>query len=82
MDKFPEILGESAKLNNQQIKRLTLTVYEHLMVTTISKSAILCLVPFNIWSGNPSIKEINAKIITPEILSHSIFKSPLFKLEV
>lgn len=51
------------------------------MVTTISKSAILCLVPLNIWFGNPSIKEINAKIITPEILSHSIFKSPLFKLE-
>lgn len=58
MDKFPEILGESAKLNTQQIKRLTSTVYEHIMVTTILKSAILYLEPFNIGSGNSSIKEM------------------------
>ena len=51
------------------------------MVITISKSAILYPASSKIWSGNPSIKEMQRSYITAEILPHNIFKSPEFKLE-
>lgn len=50
------------------------TIYEHIMVTTISKSGVISSTIQNlVWK---STYQGNVQIITPEILPHNIFKSP------